>query len=94
MVDRVARFLQREFFGQIHRGEFLVPVMERLRAFGMFDQGEIAFPIAVRQLMHLHLDFDSLVGRLNHAATLRPPWPKVENNIRAVRIPVFPRARQ
>jgi len=62
VVNCVVSFLQREFFGQIHRGKFLVPVMERLGAFGMFDQGEIALPKAVRQLMHLHLDFDSLIA--------------------------------
>ena len=86
MIDRVARFLQREFFGQVHAGKFLVAVMERFGSFWMFDQREIALPITVRQLMHLHFDFDAFVNGLNHAPTLRFPVLEVQNKVGTIRI--------
>ena len=86
MIDRVARFLQREFFGQVHGGKFLIPVMQRFDFSRVLDQSEIALPIAVRQLMHLHLDFDAFVTGLDHAPTLRLSRPEVESNPRAVLI--------
>jgi hypothetical protein len=60
--------------------------MQRFGSLWMFDQSEIDLPIAVRQLMHLHFDFDAFVNGLNHAPTLRFPVIGVQNKVGTIRI--------
>jgi hypothetical protein len=71
-VDRFTSLLQSMFLGKIHRRKLLAPVVDCLDSTRVLNQRVVAFPIAFRQLMKLHFNFDTFVDSLNHGLTLPP----------------------